>query len=478
MLNRLRHAVALALGLILAGSSAFAQTTVSISEPTMQVDDARIQGGTLATTVFSKEPLATKIHPSNATYTRRSVLKFDTHNTVPAGAAVQSATLTLTISKADAESRTLGIYRLSQTFDEDYASWITRKSGSKWTTAGGDLAEKFAESSVGSSVGAKVSFNVTSLVQGVVSGRYGSSRYTRVALIDLGAGSNTSYKEFYNSEVSDPSLRPVLTVVYGGSAPPPPPPAPAPSGSTLKVLHWNIHRGYTSDNRYNLTTIGSWIAKMSPNIISLNEVHNDTSYTDDNQPALLKAMLESKTGKTWYMYYRTTQGTTKGNGNLILSQFPIGSSGYCQLDSARVAAQVSVQVNGRLVNFYSTHLDSADSSTRRIAEVKTLLSCLGNDAEQKIVAGDFNAQASKTEIALMKDVYIDGWAKADSLDVAYSYAGNTSFGATRNSRIDYVFVSKTASYVAIRKAEVIDTRDADGDMPSDHKPLVVTLEIQ
>ena len=161
MLNRFRHAAALALGLILAGSSAFAQTTVSISEPTMQVDDARIQGGTLATTVFPKERLATKVHPSSATYHRRSVLKFDTHNTVPSGAVVQKATLTLTISKADPESRTLGIYRLSQTFDEDYASWITRKSGSKWTTAGGDLAEKFAQTPVGSSVGAKIAFDVT-----------------------------------------------------------------------------------------------------------------------------------------------------------------------------------------------------------------------------------------------------------------------------------------------------------------------------
>ena len=478
MLNAVRHAVALGIALTLVSGAAAAQTTVAISEPATQVDDARIQGGTLAGTVFNREPLATKIHPSNPTYTRRSVLKFDTHNTVPAGAAVQSATLTLTISKADAETRTLGIYRLSQTFDEAYASWSTRKSGLKWTTAGGDLAEKFAQTSVGASVGARVSFDVTKLVQGVVSGTYGSSRYTRVALVDLGSGSNTSYKEFHHSESSDPAVRPVLKVVYGGSAPAPAP-APSPTGATLKVLHWNIHRAWGTDDVYSLDRIATWIVKMNPNVVSLNEVERYTSYANEDQPARLQAMLKSKTGASWYLYYRTGTGSTNGHGNAILSRFPIASTAYCQLSSSRVAAQVAITVNGRLVNVFSTHLDSSSTSnTRRISEVKSLKACLTGESEQKVIAGDFNAKASTTEIGLMTEIHLDAWAKADSMDVAYSYPGNTSWGATRNSRIDYVFVSKSASAVVIRKAEVIDTRDASGHMPSDHKPLVVTLDVK
>jgi endonuclease/exonuclease/phosphatase family metal-dependent hydrolase len=660
-------------------SGASAQTTVKIADPVKQVDDARIQGGSYANRVFDNERLATKVHPSDATYHRRSVLKFDTHNTIPQGATIQSAILTLTLSKADSETRKLGLYRLSQTFDEDYASWTRRKSSDNWSSAGGDFDARFAEASVGSSVGAQVKFDITTLVQNVVNARYGSSRYTRIGLKDLGSGSNTSYKEFYNSEVSDASKRPTLTVVYGGgsgggdddggsttsgelpsgwqsrdvgstgqrgsasgsgssftvsgagddvwdrsdefhyayrtfsgdgtitaqvsalsgsdewtkvgvmirastsanaahafmlvskdkglafqrrgddgtssehtsggsgTAPryvrlarsgrtvtayvskdgsswtkvgsdsvdlpstalfglavsshdsgrlatasfekvkvesgTPPAPAPeedddAPTGSTLKVLHWNIHRGYDTDNRYNLSAIGSWVAKMNAHIISLNEVHNDTGYTDDNQPAELEAMLESKTGKSWYRYYRTIQGSTKGNGNLILSRFPISATGYCQLDTNRVAAQATVTVNGRNINFYSTHLDSADSGTRRIAQAKVLIKCLANDAEQKIVAGDFNAQSSTTEIGIMKDDYVDAWAKADANGDAYSYSGNSRWGATRKTRIDYVFYSQGASRLVLKKAEVIDTRDSDGDMPSDHKPLVVTFEVR
>jgi hypothetical protein len=41
-----------------------------------------------------------------------------------------------------------------------------------------------------------------------------------------------------------------------------------------------------------------------------------------------------------------------------------------------------------------------------------------------------------------------------------------------------VFLSKTATALTLKRAEVFDTRDANGRMPSDHKPLVVTLEVK
>src|ERR687895_1697634 len=158
--------------------TAAAQTTVVINDPA-QTADARITGGSYANTNYKGQPLATKVHPTDQSYTRRSVFKFDTHNTIPSGATVQSAKLTLTLSSASAETRTLSIYRLSQTFDPIYVTWYTRKSGSRWTSAGGDLAEKWAQASVGATVGSKVTFDVTALVQAVVQGKYDSSRYTR-----------------------------------------------------------------------------------------------------------------------------------------------------------------------------------------------------------------------------------------------------------------------------------------------------------
>jgi endonuclease/exonuclease/phosphatase family metal-dependent hydrolase len=467
-----------AAALLLLPSAAAAQTTVVIDDPNTQVADVRIQGGTAANTVFEGQKLATKIHPSNPTYTRRSVLKFDTHYTVPAGATVQSAKLTLTISKADASTRTLGVYRLSQTFTPSSTTWYMRKSGTKWGTAGGDLSEKWAQASVGATVGSKVTFDVTTLVQRVVKGTYGSSRYTRIAIVDLGSGSDTSYKEFHSTEASDSSVRPKLTVVYGGTTTTTSP-TPAPTtGSSLKVLHWNIHRGYGTDGKYDLNRIASWIVKMNPHVVSLNEVHKYTSYAKEDQPARLLSMLKSKTGAAWYMYYRTTSGSTNGHGNVLFSRFPITSTSYCQLSSARVMANIAVNVNGRLVNLYSTHLDSSSTtSSYRIAEVKKLISCLSTDAQQKIVAGDFNARDYTTEINTMEVGNYDGWAEAAKDGTAVDYPGNTAYGATRNRRIDYVWYSKGATRVVLKGARVYDTRDANGYMPSDHKPLLVTFQV-
>lgn len=74
--------------------------------------------------------------------------------------------------------------------------------------------------------------------------------------------------------------------------------------------------------------------------------------------------------------------------------------------------------------------------------------------------------------------YHDARARAASAGTAIDYPGNSRFGATRNTRIDYVFYTKLASALVLRSAQVCDTRDARGYMPSDHEPLVVTFEVR
>jgi endonuclease/exonuclease/phosphatase family metal-dependent hydrolase len=247
----------------------------------------------------------------------------------------------------------------------------------------------------------------------------------------------------------------------------------------LKVLHWNIHRGWGTDGKYDLNRIGDWIVKMNPHVVSLNEVQRFTSYANEDQPGRLHSMLESKTGAEWYLYFRTPSGSSRGHGNAILSRFPIVSTSYCELSGDRVAANIAITVNGRLVNFYSTHLNSSSSTGRnRIAEVKRLLACLGTDAEQKIIAGDFNARDYTSEIGLMEALHRDGWAESKADGTAVDYAGNSAPGATRKRRIDYVWYSKRATAIALKKAQMFDTRNARGSMPSDHKPLVVTFEVR
>ena len=366
-------------------------------------------------------------------------------------------------------------------YEEAQATWSKRNSSAAWTKAGGDLAEKYAAATVTNVVGSTVTFDVTALVQATVDGKF-SSRYTRIALLDEGASSQNSYKRSDSDETADPSVRPTLVVTLGSASAPTPEPTPTPTptpttSTTLRVLHWNTHHGgYGTDGVYDPNRLANWIVKINPDIISLNEIEYYTSWGNEDQPARYASLLKSKTGVTWYYKFVTASGAAKGNGNLILSRYPLDVKSSLQLSYTRAVAQVTVTVNGRTINFMSTHLDD-NSTSERLVEIGELQAWAGGLAEQRIVAGDFNAWPGTSEITKMTSLYFDSWAEAVKAGTQIAYAGNEA-GNTRNSRIDYIFYSRGASGLALKSSQVFDTRDASGVMPSDHRPLLSIFTVK
>lgn len=220
----------------------------------------------------------------------------------------------------------------------------------------------------------------------------GSSRHTRIALVDVQTADSTFYRRYHSSESTDTSGRPRLVVTYGAATA-----APAPSTSNSK-------------------------------------------------------------------------------GNMILSRFPWGAPARYELAYERTVALGQVTVNGRNVTVMSTHLDP-ESGTRRITQTKQLPAWAGNFAENRVIAGDMNAQPSSTEMNEIKKTYVDAWANAKSRGIAFS-APDNPYGYTRRSRIDFVFTSKGASSLVLKRVEVVDTRDSSGLMPSDHRPILTVYEVR
>jgi len=472
----IRRLVAVTFAAALTAGVASAQTTLTLNTPETNVTDTTIGSGTAASTVINTARLTARTS-TDVNATRRSLVKFDTENTIPANTAITKATLTMFVAAGGGSStRSIGVYPVKASFQETQATWKLRKTGYSWVVAGGDIGSRVATASVPLTAGTAVTMDVTAAVQAAVNST--SSRYTRLELIDISTADSTSYRDFHSSEASNTALRPKLVVTYGTASVPPP--TSSTSVTTLKVLDWNTHySGEGQDGKFDPDRIINWIVKFNPDIISLNEITRYAYYdTTRDMSAYYVAQIKAKTGKNWYYHYRTDNGAAKGVGNLIMSRFPISSTSYCQLSTRRVAVNLALTVNGRLLNVWSTHLDSSTGNSMRITEVKALQSCLGNFAEQKIVAGDFNANYPTTEIQMMTNQFVDSWTKAASLGTAVSYPGNTSFGATRNSRIDYVWYSKNASYLVLKSAEVFDTRDANGKLPSDHKPLMARFEVR
>ena len=191
-------------------------------------------------------------------------------------------------------------------------------------------------------------------------------------------------------------------------------------------MDWNIHHGIGTDGRYDINRIADWIVKTGANVVSLNEVEKyEGGYGNEDQPARFASMLRSTTVKTWYYKFAQRDGNTNGQGNLLLTTFAIESKDGYELSYSRSVARIAVIVNGIRVNLYSTHLD-ADSSSRRATD--------------------------------------DSWAMAVSQNIDVAYSGNTA-GNTRNSRIDYIFHSKGATRLRLRKVQVFDVRNSSGGMP-------------
>jgi endonuclease/exonuclease/phosphatase (EEP) superfamily protein YafD len=67
--------------------------------------------------------------------------------------------------------------------------------------------------------------------------------------------------------------------------------------------------------------------------------------------------------------------------------------------------------------------------------------------------------------------YVDSWAQAQRDGTAIAYADNPD-GRTRHTRLDYIYYSKGATALKLVSSQVFDVRDANGVMPSDHRPVL------
>jgi endonuclease/exonuclease/phosphatase family metal-dependent hydrolase len=234
----------------------------------------------------------------------------------------------------------------------------------------------------------------------------------------------------------------------------------------VRLLHWNIHHGIGTDGVLDLDRIARWIAAINPNLVSLNEV-------DDQESAdAIQALLQAYTGQPWGSMF-------SGRGNHVLTRLPVQNASLCTYNAGagRVAAHIGAVAGSRVVNLWSTHL-AVDSSSTRAVEISALQNCASQWSEARLIAGDFNMQWTSGEYGVATASYVDAWAEARSLGATINFEGNCD-GCTRNSRIDYVFASQGASsWLRIQSAQVFDTRDGNGYMPSDHKPVLVVYEVR
>ena len=261
---------------------------------------------------------------------------------------------------------------------------------------------------------------------------------------------------------------------------PTPTPAPTPWGSNLRILQWNIHHGgYGTDGVYSTDRIATWVARMAPDVVMFNEIEKYTSWGNQDQPEVYKNLLQAKTGKTWYYHFAQEYGNwyANGKGSLILSTYPILYTDRYELlnNYDRCIAEVEIMVNNRYISLMLAHLDPYDQGLR-LLQAGEVVTWATSKPENRIITGDMNAWPDQGSIAKFNQFYYDSWTVAANNGTATAFPGNT--GETKSGRIDYIFYSKYSANITVKSSQVYDTRDSNGFMPSDHRPVLTTFFVQ
>jgi endonuclease/exonuclease/phosphatase family metal-dependent hydrolase len=223
---------------------------------------------------------------------------------------------------------------------------------------------------------------------------------------------------------------------------------------------------------------------MSPDVIALCEIPPDKVSTVQN-------LLSQKTGRVWNSHFvPKSPGTAEGN--LILSTYAFASLSSRYLSYNRSIAQATINVGGRNINFFATHLDHTSSSLR-LTQAVELIDWTAGFAAPRIVAGDLNAGNDTPEILRLLTAYRDSWVDALNIGSAFAYPDNPVWlnTRTRRWRIDFILYSGDTTTFAARRGEIPDTRDLGntnvvnklgtpddkGVRPSDHNLVVTDFDV-
>ena len=256
------------------------------------------------------------------------------------------------------------------------------------------------------------------------------------------------------------------------------------ANTPLRVLSWNIQFGEGTDGVRNFDRIAIWLARLNPDVITLCEMPPD-------QVPTLVAALTQRSGRAWFTYF-VPKAPGINEGNLILSTYSFNATNSKFLSYTRSVAQVTINVGGRNINFFATHLDATSSGLRQ-TEVQELLSWTNGFAGPKVLSGDMNAANDTPEVLNLLNNFRDSWVDALNQNAALAYPDNPVWlnTRTRRWRIDFVLYSSDQSIFSVRGSNIPDLRDLSqtnvvtllgtpddkGVRPSDHNLVVADFDV-
>lgn len=239
-----------------------------------------------------------------------------------------------------------------------------------------------------------------------------------------------------------------------------------PAKKTLRVMTYNIHVGVGMDKKLDLQRVADVINREQPDLVGLQEVDRGVRRTEGkDEIAELAAMTRMAFAFAPNLDY---QGGKYGVA--ILSRWPIKDTVHRMFENKREAERrgmlkVEVDVEGRLVNFVTTHLDY-QFEDGRLFETEQLLKFLLSVKGPLIVVADLNDTPGGSAYKAMRILFDDAWITSRAKGDGFSYPADKPV-----KRIDHIFY-RSGEGMRAKKAWVVET------LASDHIPVVATIEIK
>ncbi len=219
------------------------------------------------------------------------------------------------------------------------------------------------------------------------------------------------------------------------------------TSSVVRVMTYNIHSAVGPDNKVNTQRIANFIISQNVDLVSLNEVARFMPRADGRDTI---GELAQETGMT--LVFSNNDTALTGNdqfGNAILSKFPVLTRDHRLLPNVggneqRGWLKAVVDVNGKFLSFWVTHLDFHADSTERLMCGTDFNQWIADETLPVFFCGDFNDTPDSPIYNLMQQKWIDVWPSA----------GDGSLGRTvpcppdpvdgLRARIDYIWKAKGA----------------------------------
>ena len=253
---------------------------------------------------------------------------------------------------------------------------------------------------------------------------------------------------------------------------------PTPGGTSVSALTWNIQIDDSSDAHARLAMDLAMAVAPQPQILVIQEAHaaQFNAYLDE---------LQKQTGKVWHGVLATHCGLGAWTGTTCSLPYDQGVALFTVFDivnsdsryfpfadcwqSARVGLRAALNVNGTILQAFTTHLQHddgcANDAQSRYQSMAMLKSWAAGYPAPQIAAGDFNAGPDQIDTSNgMYPNFLDVWS------LVGSGPGLSAYLPLPTLRIDYWFTDASRK-ASPQSMDVIQTTSTF----SDHAALRATF---